>query len=311
MSQVDGRADGIPLNGMLLLILVCGLWGGNLVSIKISNHGIPPLMAATFRSLVASLLLWLYAKSKGAVVLLRGEDFKHAVALGTLFALDFIFLYLGAAYTDASRAIIFLYTHPLWVAIGAHFILADDRLTPTKGLGMVLAFLGLLSVFGSHTTSLRPDHWIGDLLEVAAAASWASCTIYIKRFIRKRPISHYQTLFSQLFFSVPTMAICWFVLESGKVVRIDSVVVSALAYQTVVVAFFSYILWFWMIHNYTVTRLATFTFLAPLFGVLLSGIILHEPLPLLLWVGLTLVAAGIYFVNKPQEAGRERLSTGP
>ncbi len=231
---------------------------------------------------------------------MHGRDLKHGIAIGFLFAVDFVFLYLGAAYTDASRSIIFLYTHALWVAVGAHFLLSDDRLTPMKVLGMVLSFLGLLSVFGSHSANLRADHWIGDLLEVAAAASWAGCTICIKKFIRQRPISHYQALFSQLFFSIPAMAVCRLVLESDRGVRLDTAVVSALAYQTVVVAFFSYILWFWMIHNYTVTRLTTFTFLAPLFGVLLSGIILHEPLPLLLWIGLILVAAGIYLVNKPQ-----------
>lgn len=303
MSLVKSHTEeGIPLNGMLLLVLVSFLWGGNLVSIKISNPGIPPVLAATFRSVVASFLLWLYARSKGEDVFLRGQDLKHGIAIGILFALDFIFLYLGAVYTDASRAIIFLYTHPLWLAVGAHFLLTDDRLTPMKGLGMVLAFFGLLSVFGSRSANLRPDHWIGDLLEVAAAVAWAACTIYIKKFIHQRPISHYQTLFSQLFFSIPAMAVCWFILESDKTVRLDVVVVSALAYQTVVVAFFSYILWFWMIHNFHVTSLATFTFLAPLFGVLLSGIILREPLPLLLWIGLILVAAGIYLVNKPRKA---------
>jgi len=56
-----------------------------------------------------------------------------------------------------------------------------------------------------------------------------------------------------------------------------------------------------MIHRFPVSRLAAFTFLAPLFGVVLSGLLLHEALPLLLWVGLALVASGIYLVNRPED----------
>lgn len=271
-----------------------------MVSIKLSNQGIPPVMAATIRSALAAFLIWAYARSLGKTVFLRGGDFKHGLVIGTLFALDFVFLYLGPVFTNASRAIIFLYTHPLWVALAAHFLLPQDRLTVAKSIGLVLAFTGLLSVYGSRSTELGPLYWLGDLLEVAAAVAWAATTIYIKKFIWNKPITHYQTLFAQLFFSLPLLLVCFLVLEWGAPVHLDAVVVSAVAYQTVVVAFFSYILWFWMIHRFPVSRLAAFTFLAPLFGVGLSGLLLNESLSFLLWIGLGLVASGIYLVNRPE-----------
>jgi len=231
---------------------------------------------------------------------LRGPDFKHGVAIGALFALDFIFLYLGPVFTNASRAIIFLYTHPLWVALGAHFLLPRDRLTAVKVAGLVLAFTGLLSVYGSRPAELGPLYWVGDLLEVVAAMSWAATTVYIKKFIWNKPITHYQTLFAQLFFSLPLLLVCSLVLEWSASIHVNATTVSAVAYQTVVVAFFSYVLWFWMIHRFPVSRLAAFTFLAPLFGVVLSGLLLSEELSFLLWIGLALVASGIYLVNRPE-----------
>jgi len=198
------------------------------------------VMAAAIRSGLATLLIWAYCRRMGETVFLRGPDFKHGVVIGTLFALDFIFLYLGPVFTNASRAIIFLYTHPLWVALGAHFLLPHDRLTAVKGLGLALAFGGLLSVYGSRSTELGPLYWVGDLLEVAAALSWAATTIYIKKFIWNKPITHFQTLFAQLFFSLPLLLVCSVVLEWGAPLELDAAVVLALAYQTLVVAFFSY-----------------------------------------------------------------------
>ena len=296
----SGSRTHIPFTGMALLIFVCLIWGGNMVSIKFSNAGIPPMVAATVRSAVAAGCLWMFGVFQGRAVWMGGVDFKHGVIIGILFGLDFLFLYWGTAYTVASRAIIFLYTHSIWAAIGAHFFLQGDRMTPIKTSGLILAFVGVVSVFGVRSGNLPPTYWIGDLLEVVAALFWAATTVYIKWIAGRRPIDHYQTLFCQLFYSIPVLVIGWLILDLGKPIVLTTPVIGALFYQSLLVAFFSYLLWFWMIHTYAVSRLAAFIFLAPLFGVLLGGIMQGDPLPLQLWVGLGCVAGGIYLVNRPQ-----------
>jgi len=305
LVRKESEASGtIPLMGSLLLVLLCCLWGGNLVSIKISNQGIPPCLAAGGRSGVAVLLLWVYARRRGEPILLRGRDFWHGVAIGTLFGLDFLFLYWGPAFTHASRAVIFLYTYPFWVTLGAHLLIATDRLTLTKGGGLVLAFAGLLLVFGSRSPTLGPLFWVGDLMEVASAVFWASATLYIKKIVETRKITHFQTLFAQLLFSIPVLASASLLFERGQPLWLNTSVLAAFAYQCLVVAFFSYLLWLWMIHRFSVSRLTGFTFLVPFFGVIMSGLLLGEPLPLLLWGGLVLVAAGIYLVNLPEKVAQ-------
>ncbi len=302
MSSYDSKNDGIPLSGVLFVIFICSMWGMNMVTIKYSNQGVPPILAATIRSAVASFLLFLLGTIRGQSVWLRGPELKHGIVIGMLFAVDFLFLYWGPAFTNASRAVIFLYTQPLWTALFAHFLLADDRLNKMKTIGLVVAFAGLITVFGARDETLGPNYWIGDLMEVGAAIAWAITTIYIKRFVRDKPITHYQTLFGQLFWSIPLLAVCFVIVEWGRPVVITGPILAALGYQTVVIAFFSYLLWFWMIHTYTVSKLAAFTFLAPMFGVIFSGLLLGEALPIPLWIGLAMVATGIYLVNRPEPA---------
>jgi drug/metabolite transporter (DMT)-like permease len=299
--MTKGSRDHIPLSGAALLLLVCLIWGGNMVSIKYSNLGIPPLMAATIRSFVAAFFLWMFACLKRKSVLMRGPDLRHGVIIGVLFGLDFLFLYWGTVFTVASRAIIFLYTHSIWAALGAHFFLKDDRLTPAKTSGLILAFAGVVTVFGVRSGGLPPLFWVGDLMEVAAALFWAATTLYIKKVAGSRSIDHYQTLFAQLVYSIPVLGAGWLLLDFGKPVIISGIVLGAIAYQCLLTAFFSYVLWFWMIHSYPVSRLAAFIFLAPLFGVLLGGILQGDPLTLQLWIGLGCVAGGIYLVNRPQK----------
>lgn len=301
-GRTDAGTDSahIPTVGVILLVALCLLWGGNMVSIKFSNQGIPPIMAAMTRSIVASLLLWVYARCMGRAVFLDSGDMKHGAAIGGMFGIEFLMLYYGIDLTNASRAIIFLYTQPLWTALGAHFFLSAERLSVTKTIGLILSFAGLVTVFGTRPMTLGPYYWVGDLLEVGAAALWAATSIYIKRFMLDKPISHYQTLFAQLFFSIPVLAAGWLLFEWGLPLKLDGLVVGALVYQSVVIAFASYLMWFWMIHRYQVSRLAAFTFLTPISGVILSAVVLKESLTALLLVGLVLVAAGIYLVNRPE-----------
>lgn len=299
MNLNDRSPEHLPPTAISLMALLCLLWGGNLVSIKVSNQGIPPILGAAMRSVLASGLLWIYARLSGGRFLLKREYLAHGAAIGFLFGMSFLFLYWGLVFTDVARSVIFIYTHPFWVALAAHFVLPNERLTWAKIAGLFVAFAGLISAFGAKSSTLGPLYWLGDLMTLVSAMFWAANMVYLKRFIWNRPITHFETLSAQLFFSIPVLAVGALLLESDKSLNLGVLVVSAFAYQVVVVAVLSYLLWFWLIHHFPVTKLAAFTFMAPLFGVALSGLLLREAIPLRLYLGLILVASGLYLVNRP------------
>lgn len=292
----------IPLTAGALLVFLCFLWGGNAVSIKISNRGIPPFLSAAIRSGVVSALLWMYARRKRELVSFEGRNLLHGFIIGILFGLEMLFLYWGMIFTHASRALIFLYTYPFWMAIGAHLLFANDRLNVAKSGGLILAFTGLFLVFGSRSATLTSRFWLGDLMELTVAILWAAKDLYVKKVALNREMSPFQVLFAQLLFSVFILGPAVFFFERGKSISLTAPVLAAFSYQCLLVAFLSYLLWLWMIYRFPVSRLASFTFLAPLFGVILSLLCLKESIPLVLWFALALVAGGIYLVNRPGKA---------
>jgi len=86
---------------------------------------------------------------------------------------------------------------------------------------------------------------------------------------------------------------------SGAFIRdLSPVVTASLIYQIVWVAFITYVVWFWLIRKYPVSRIAPFTFLTPLFGVMAGAFFLGEPVTLFLICALVLVGTGIYLVNR-------------
>ncbi len=282
-----------------IMILMCALWGANFVAIKVGNRGFPPLLSAGLRSVGATVLVGLWLAIRGQSLKSSRRQLFHGAVTGFLFSLEFLFLYAGTSYTSASRAILLVYTSPFWVALGAHFVLRDDRLSPTKIGGLALSFVGMLAVFRAPGIGLGPDHLRGDALEVLAAIAWAATTLYVKRFIQPLGISAVQTLFYQVAFSAPVLLVAAAVAGQRTPTewRLDSVL--ALLYQTVVVATISYITWFWLLQRAQASVVHSFTFFAPLFGVAFGALLLGDRLPFLLWLGLALVGSGIYLVNRP------------
>jgi drug/metabolite transporter (DMT)-like permease len=220
----------------------------------------------------------------------------HGFMVGLLFGLEFACIYFGMLYTDAARSVIFVYLSPFVVAVGAHFFLKGDRLTSLKILGLALAFTGIVLVFGGRPRTAKPTMLIGDVLEIMAAFFWGATTLYIKKFMAEK-VHPINTFLYQLFFSIPILFVVSFILEPKWIYRIDPCIVGIILYQSVIVAFISYFIWFKLIHNYSVSRLSAFTFFTPIFGVLFSILFLGEEFTFSLKVGLPMVSMGIFFVN--------------
>jgi len=292
-----------PLKAAAILLVLCAIWGANFVAIKLGNQGFPPLFSAAVRSTGAACLVALWSMASGRGLAVDRRRLLDGIIVGSVFSLEFVFLYVGMEYTTASRSVLLMYTSPFWVALGAHFLLPDDRLTWLKVGGLVLSFAGVAAVFRAPAGVLGSSHLLGDVFEVLAGLFWALTTLYIKRTMPKRPMTTSQVLFYQLVWSAPILWAATLIFESDRALVPTVAASLALAYQTVMVATISYLVWFWLMRTQQVSQLHSFTFFAPIFGVVFGGVFLGDHLSALLWVGLALVAAGTYLVNAPRAWG--------
>jgi drug/metabolite transporter (DMT)-like permease len=292
----------LDLRAMAFLIILTLLWGFNYTAIKYSNQGVSPVFASTLRSIIASICGVVYCLRKGERLFHRDIMLFHGLMVGLLFGLEFACIYFGLLYTDAARSALFIYLSPFVVAIGAHFFLQGDRLNFLKASGLLIAFTGIFVVFAGRPKTAKPTMLIGDILEIMAAFFWGTTTLYIKRFMAEK-VHPINTFLYQLIFSIPILFIVSLILESRWIYRIDPSIVSSLFYQSVIVAFISYFVWFKLIHGYSVSRLSAFTFFTPIFGVLFGILFLNEEFTVSLMVGLPLVSMGIFLVNWRRRVG--------
>jgi drug/metabolite transporter (DMT)-like permease len=294
--QIQENKEYLDIKAILTLIILTLLWGFNYTAIKYSNQGVSPIFTSTLRSIIASICGIIYCIKNREKLFHTDIMLFHGVIVGLLFGLEFACIYFGMLFTDAARSVIFVYLSPFVVAVGAHFFLRGDRLTYLKIFGLVLAFTGIFLVFGGRPKTAKPTMFIGDLLEITAAFLWGATTLYIKRFMAEK-VHPINTFLYQLFFSIPILFAMSFILEPKWFYKMDPYIAVSILYQSIIVAFISYFIWFKLIHNYSVSRLSAFTFFTPFFGVLFGILFLNEEFTVSLMVGLPLVSMGIFFVN--------------
>jgi drug/metabolite transporter (DMT)-like permease len=293
------RKTHLDTLAVVSLIACSFLWGLNQVAAKAALAEIPPLLQATVRSFGGVALVLLWARMRGIPLFQRDGTLPGGVLAGALFAAEFACIFIGLQFTTASRMIVFIYFSPFIVALGMPFIARSERLSALQTSGLVLAFAGVASAFAEGFTqpAIGPKQWIGDALGVLAAVLWAATTLSI-RATKLGTASAEKTLAYQLGVSGVLLGLGSLWLGESWPQQVSAMAAGSLAFQTVIVVFASYLLWFWLVRHYPATRLAAFTLLTPVFGLLMGVLLLGEPVTARLLLALGGVTVGMVLVNR-------------
>lgn len=295
----------------LIATFCCLLWGSSYPAIKngyalfqIGQGDIPAkLVFAGYRFLIAGLLLLVLA------AILRKPVFGISIhRLGQLSMLgltqtsiQYVFFYIGLAYTTGVRGSILNSTTTFFSVLLAHLIYHNDRLSARKALGCLAGFAGVTVVnFG---TGLLDFHFtlLGEGFIVIAAFVLSAASIYGKRLSQRMDVmvmTGYQ------------LAIGGAVLLAGGYAGGGSLegftlLSSALLTYLALLSAAAFALWSLLLKHNPVGKVSIFNFLVPVFGTALSAYFLNESI--LEWknlLALVLVCAGIWLVTRePAPAG--------
>jgi len=281
------------------MLVLCVLWGLQQVAVKLALPSMGPVMQIGLRSLAAAVLVLALIVWKGERLSVRDRFFLPGIGAGVLFALEFLFVAVGLQYTTASHMSVFLYTAPIFTVLGLHWLIPGERLGRLQWAGAVAAFAGIAVAFSNGFASPSRD-WaamlVGDALGVLGGLFWAATTLLIRRSaLSEAPPAI--TLFYQLASCGVILVAIACAMGQGSGVTMTPMVWGSLFFQAVIVAFLSYLVWFWMLRKYLASRLSVFSFLTPLFGVGFGVLLLGDPLDPRFVAGALLVMLGVVMVN--------------
>ncbi|MEZ5889393.1 MAG: DMT family transporter [Xanthobacteraceae bacterium] len=282
-----------------VVIALCLFWGLNQVAIKLTLPDFPPLIQATVRSFGALVVVVLWSAARRVPLLQRDGTLVPGVVAGVLFGLEFVLIYRGIHLSMASRASIFIYTAPFFVALGGAFFIPGERLGPWQWFGLALSFTGTAVAIGVPQAAVDARMLTGDVMLIGGGALWAATTLVIKG-SRLRLVAPEKTLAYQVLVSVPILAVAAWALDERIVAAPRPAAVWWLAYQTVWIVGVTYGIWFALVKHYSASRLSAFTFLTPLFGIVGAHVMLGDPIEWPFALASALVVAGLVLVNRPR-----------
>ncbi len=294
------RRTHLDATALSCILLCCVLWGVNQSAAKAVLPEVPPLTQAALRSLGAALLVLAWARWRGIPLFARDGTLSGGLLAGALFAAEFAMIFWGLQHTHASRMIVFIYLSPFVVALGMPWIARSERLRPLQWAGLLVAFTGVTLAFseGFNAPAAGPLQWLGDAMGLLAAVLWGATTLAI-RATRLASAPAEKTLFYQLAVSAVLLGAGAMLAGEAWPARWSPLALGSMFFQIVVITFASYLLWFWLIRHYPATRLASFTLLTPLSGLVAGMVLLDEPATPRLFAALVAVGAGIWLVNRP------------
>lgn len=289
------RRDRIDAFGATALTAFAFLLASNQVVVKLSTDGFSPVFMAGVRSAGAALVVLLWIRLRGLPRDRPSGSAPWGVLLGVFFGVEFIFLFLALDLTTVSRASVLFYTMPVWLTLAAHVLVPGERLTVTKACGLVLAVGGIVLTFSGRADEGQSS-LAGDVLALLGAFGWAGIALVVKTTSIGQARAETQ-LFWQLAVSTPILlgASLFF----GPALRDPTVWHGVgLLFQIFAIASFGFLAWFWLLKMYPASGVASFSFLSPVFSVLLGWLLLGEAVSAAVWGALALVTLGLVLINR-------------
>ena len=292
--------SSIDTFGVVCLVGFSVLLGINHVVIKIVNTGIQPVFFCGLRSLIAAIFIYYWMIYNQIPIEFPKSDWKIGIIAGSIFAAEFLFLFLALDHTTVVRNAIIYYSMPLWLSLMAHFVLPNESMDKIKTLGLILAFAGVVWAILSKESENNSYTLFGDLCALGGSIGWAGIILLARG-----------SSFSRI---GPEMQLLWMTTVSAPLLLIISPFFGdllrdfqishlfGLLFQSIVVVGIGFVFWLWLLSIYPASGVASFAFLTPIFGLIFGWFILNERLNLSVISSAALVILGIYLINKPKNS---------
>jgi drug/metabolite transporter (DMT)-like permease len=291
----------LDLRAVGLVIMLCMIWGIQQVALKVVAGDVAPVMQLAIRFSGATIVFGAWVMQNEGPRAFGDGTLRSGLLLGTLFSLEFILAGESLVHTSAAHSIVFLYTAPIFTALGLQF-LPEEKLSRVQWVGITVAFLGIVVAFLGFGGRSAWRLLTGDALALLAGMSWGVSNVVLRR----GRVGGARTAKTVLY-QVGTAAVLLtaFAAATGQArVQLTELSVLVLAFQTLVIAISSYVVWFWLLRHYLTSRLMLLSLLTPMFGVIFGTAFLGDPISTRFGIGGVLVLAGILIVNLPRLSRR-------
>jgi drug/metabolite transporter (DMT)-like permease len=284
-----------------LYVLLCVIWGSTWLVIKVGYGGLGPFNVAAIRFFAAGALCAVLVPIARARWPSGRTEWALVIGVGlVLFAGDYGLIYWSEQFIDSGLTAILFATLPLITIVLAHFFLPGDRITPRKLAGTLLAFFGVIALFGDHVRVDPSKAWPMAAV-VASTVLAAVAGVWSKRYGGAlHPAALNATAMS---IGAAALLAASLAVGDGFQVPRDPQAIAAIAYLAVAGSVVSFLVYFSLLKTWSVTSLSFISVFTPAIALGLGFVFLDERPTMMTAVGAALVLAGVTLALTKQRTG--------
>ena len=287
----------LPLAAIAVAVFVHTLWGANPVAVKFGLQVFPPLLSAFVRFVIAIVCIALWAYVKKLPLWPDRAEWPALSILSALFFVQIALMNIGFGMTSGSVGSVLTATYPMFGALFAHIMLPDDKLSFSKILGLLVAFVGAGLILARHGGG---DAWswfdVGSFVVLSHAALLGFRMIYAAQLLRE--MDPVRVMAWMMILSLPAFALSGMWFETVQWHNLSWPPILGLLYQGVVIAGFGFMINAHLMKRYSPSLMLSFGFVSPVSGVLLSLWLLGESLSWPIAAGTAAVGLGLYVIAR-------------
>ena len=287
----------VPWRAVVLAVVINLLWGANVPAVKVGLLAIPPLWTGFWRFALGAACIALWARWQGIPLRPARAEWGPLALLGALFTLQIGLMNLGIRFTTGAMASVLIATNPLFAAALAHLFVPGDRLGVGRTLGLLIAFGGICAIFLRDAGSVLAEaSTLGNTICLVSAALLGGRLVFSSRLLQR--IESVRVMMWQMLFSLPCFALAGWLTETVRWEQLGWYPLAAIAYQGFVVAGFNFMALAYLLREYSTSVVTGFNFLSPVFGVLLSLLLLGESVGWAVLAGGLAVGLGLFLIAR-------------
>jgi O-acetylserine/cysteine efflux transporter len=268
---------------LLLMLLICTIWGFNFVAAKVGVGQMPPLLFTGLRFLVLALVLLPYLKPAAGRMrdVLRIALYNGPVHFGLMF--------VGVSLTAASVVAVVAQLNVPFATI-LSIVMLGEIIHWRRWIGIAMTFAGVMVIsFDPHVF----DSLAGVLFSAAGALAAAFAAIYMRRLTG---VGMFQLQAWTATVAAPALLVASLIFESGQaaaVANVDALGWGALLFTAFGASLIGHNGYYYLLQRYEVSLIAPLSLLSPILGVFFGVTVLDEPVTTRLVVGALIAFAGV------------------
>ncbi len=281
-----------------MLILLAFLWGGAFFFVKVSIAELPTMMIVFCRVGLAALVLVAFVLMTGRTIPKSPNIWLAFFIMGFLNnVVPFSLIVWGQKSITSGLASILNGTTPIFTMLVAGLLLADERLSLNKVMGVVLGLLGIVAISGVDALSGLSNSLWAQLAILGAALSYGFAAVHARRF-RAMGVDPVVGAMGQVCASSLLLLPIMIWDDWAGVSTLPSFwVILSVVLLAVLSTAWAYILYFRLLDEAGATNASLVTLLIPVFAILLGVLILGESMKLSHILGMILIGFGLLVVD--------------